>query len=162
MASFLTYLKSYFVKKVCGHNTVDLLTCQAAYKVEMNEKVRENMGIAQYNEYVLEMEDKYGKEKAAEVISGPAESLKDLQALQTFLKVANGEHPKGAPKTQKEAEEWTYADQARLEMGEYEYFQHAAIVAAEFGPGKGEKISGVGKSYDKVYEAMMRLYAKTQ
>lgn len=120
------------------------------------------MGIAQYNEYLVEMEEKHGKENAAEVISGPAESLKDLRALQTFLKVANGKHPKGAPKNQKEAEEWTYADQARLEMGEAEYFQHAAIVAAEFGPRQGEKISGVGKSYAKVHEGMARLYAKIQ
>jgi hypothetical protein len=154
--------KILLVKKVCGPDTIDLLTCQTAYKVEVNEKVRESMGIAQYNEYVLEMEDKHGKEKAAEVISGPAESLKDLQALQTFLNVSNGRQPKGAPKTQKEADEWTYADQARLEMGEAEYFQHAAIVAAEFGAGKGEKISGVGKSNDGVYAAMTRLYAKTQ
>ena len=88
----------------------------AQYNVDKTEEVRTSIGVAKYNEYVKEMEDKHGKEKAAQIINEPSEQLKNVEAYQVLHRIANNVHPKGPPKTKDDLMKWTYADQVRLEM----------------------------------------------
>ena len=125
-------------KSKCTLPALDLSTCQAAYEVEVNDRVRKSIGIAAYNEYVKEMEDKHGKEEADRLINVPKENLKNLQALQTVVRFGSGQHPKGSTPD----ESWSVTDYNRLNMGEEEYKAHRLIVAAEFGGEKAAKVLG--------------------
>ena len=128
-----------------------------AYKVEVNEKLRAQIGVATYNEYVRDMEEKYGKEKAAEIINEPAEKLKNIQAFQTVWRVLNVKHPKGIPKTPEDMAGWTHVDKVRLELGEKDFMQHLQILIAEFGVMKADKLLGIQEDILHVQQAMGRL-----
>ena len=41
--------------KKCAEGAIDLLVCKADYRVDVNEKARQQIGIAKYKEYVKEM-----------------------------------------------------------------------------------------------------------
>merc|ERR1711865_844625 len=101
----------------------------AQFKVDTTEKIRTSIGVAKYNEYAKAMEDKHGKDKAAEIIAEPSNQLKDIEAYQVLYRLANNEHPKGGPpKTNKEIFNWSHADQVRLEMGEGEWWDSVKIL----------------------------------
>ena len=123
----------------------------------MTEKIRESIGVAKYNEYVKEMEDKHGKEKAAEIIAEPTEQLKDIEAYQVLHRVANNVPPKGPPKTKEDIMKWTYADQVRLEMGEGEWWDSVKIVGYEFGLAKTNALFGLSKENELIESAQSRL-----
>lgn len=127
----------------------------AQYKVDTTEKVRAAMGVAKYNEYVKEMEEKHGKEKAAEIIAEPVEQLKDIEAYQVIYRVANNTHPKGAPKTKADLRDWTYVDQVRLEMGEKEWYESVKIVGSEFGLEATDKLLNL-KATDALLESAQK------
>lgn len=129
----------------------------AKYNVDTTEKVRAEIGIASYNEYVKEMEDKYGKEKAAEIIAEPMEKLKTIEAAQMMYRMEKNQHPKGAPKTSEELAAWTQTDQARLDMGEKAYWDAVRVVGAEFGPTVADRLFGIQKEADQMAEAIQRL-----
>lgn len=129
----------------------------AQYKVDTTEKVRQAIGVAKYNEYVMEMENKHGKEKAAEIIAEPTQQLKDIEAYQVLHRVANNTHPKGAPKSKEDLKSWTYADQVRLEMGEKEWWDSVKIVGYEFGLEKTDKLFGLSKENELIESAQKRL-----
>jgi len=143
--------------KACDDLGLDLLRCMARYKVDMTEKIRESIGVAKYNEYVKEMEDKHGKEKAAEIIAEPTEQLRDIEAYQVLHRVANNAHPKGPPKTKEDMMKWTYADQVRLEMGEGEWWDSVKIVGYEFGLAKTNALFGLSKENELIESAQSRL-----
>ena len=95
-----------WVVQACDDLGLDLLRCMAQFKVDTTEKIRTSIGVAKYNEYVKEMEDKHGKEKATEIINEPTEQLKDIEAYQVLHRIANDVHPKGAPKTKEDMMNW--------------------------------------------------------
>jgi uncharacterized short protein YbdD (DUF466 family) len=129
----------------------------AQYKVDTTEKIRKSIGVARYNEYVKEMEDKHGKEKAAEIFNEPTEQLKDIEAYQVLHRIANNTHPKGPPKTKDDLMKWTYADQVRLEMGEGEWWDAVKIIGYEFGLAKTDALFGLKKENDLIHSAQSRL-----
>jgi len=129
----------------------------AQFKVDATEKVRKTIGVAKYNEYVKEMEDKHGKEKAAEIINEPSEQLKDVEAYQVLHRVANNTHPKGIPKTKDDLMSWTYADQVRTEMGEGEWWDSVKIIGYEFGLAKADALFGLKEENDLIESAQTRL-----
>ena len=129
----------------------------AQFKVDTTEKIRSSIGVAKYNEYVKEMEDKHGKEKAAEIIKEPSEQLKDIEAYQVLHRIANNIHPKGPPKTKDDLVKWTYADQVRLEMGEGEWWDAVKIIGYEFGLAKADALFGLKKENDLIDAAQTRL-----
>ena len=133
------------------------MKCMAQCKVETTENVRSSIGVAKYNEYVKEMEDKHGKEGAAKIINEPSEQLKDVEAYQVLHRIANNTHPKGPPKTKDEVMNWTYADQVRLEMGEGEWWDAVKIVGYEFGLAKTDALFGLKKENDLIDSAQNRL-----
>jgi hypothetical protein len=116
------------------------------------------MGIAKYNEYVKEMVEKHGEEKASEIITEPTEQLKNIQAFQVLHRKAHKMHPKGAPKTTKDVQNWTPADQVRLDMGETDWLDSVKIVGQEFGPEKVERLFGMQKEKTMLREARLRVY----
>jgi uncharacterized short protein YbdD (DUF466 family) len=129
----------------------------AQYKVDTTEKIRASIGVARYNEYAKEMEDKHGKEKAAEIINEPIEQLKDIEAYQLLHRIANNTHPKGPPKTKDDLMKWTYADQVRLEMGEGEWWDAVKIIGYEFGLARTDALFGLEKENDLIVSAQSRL-----
>lgn len=129
----------------------------AQYKVDTTERLREAIGVAKYNEYVKEMEDRHGKEKAAEIFNEPSEQLKDIEAYQVLYRVANSLHPKGPPKTETDLKDWTYADQVRLEMGEEEWWDSVKLIGYEFGLGTADKLFGLSKESELIISAQERL-----
>jgi hypothetical protein len=145
------------VKKTCDDLGLELLRCMAQYKVDTTENLRKAIGVAKYNEYVKEMEDRHGQEKAAEIINEPMEQLKDIEAYQVLHRVANNAHPKGAPTTQTGMKDWTYADQVRLEMGEEEWWDSVKLVGYEFGLETADKLFGLSKEMELIGSAQDRL-----
>jgi uncharacterized short protein YbdD (DUF466 family) len=143
--------------KACDDLGLDLLKCMAQYKVDTTEKIRASIGVARYNEYAKEMEDKHGKEKAAEIINEPIEQLKDIEAYQLLHRIANNTHPKGPPKTKDDLMKWTYADQVRLEMGEGEWWDAVKIIGYEFGLARTDALFGLEKENDLIVSAQSRL-----
>jgi len=143
--------------KACDDLGLDLLKCMAQYKVDTTEKIRASIGVARYNEYAKEMEDKHGKEKAAEIINEPSEQLKDIEAYQVLHRIANDTHPKGPPKTKGDLMKWTYADQVRLEMGEGEWWDAVKIIGYEFGLARTDALFGFKKENDLIVSAQTRL-----
>lgn len=143
--------------KACDDLGLDLLKCMAQCKVETTENVRSLIGVAKYNEYVKEMEDKHGKEGATKIINEPSEQLKDVEAYQVLHRIANNTHPKGPPKTKDEMMNWTYADQVRLELGEGEWWDAVKIVGYEFGLAKTDALFGLKKENDLIDSAQNRL-----
>lgn len=143
--------------KACDDLGLDLLKCMAQYKVDTTEKIRASIGVARYNEYAKEMEDKHGKEKAAEIINEPSEQLKDIEAYQLLHRIANNTHPKGPPKTKDDLMKWTYADQVRLEMGEGEWWDAVKIIGYEFGLARTDALFGLEKENDLIVSAQSRL-----
>ena len=129
----------------------------AQFKVDETEKIRTSIGVAKYNEYVKEMEDKHGKEKAAEMINEPTEQLKDIEAYQVLHRIANDKHPKGPPKTKDDLMKWSYADQVRLEMGEGEWWDALKIIGYEFGLAKTDALFGLKRENDLINSAQTRL-----
>ena len=129
----------------------------AQYNVDKTEEVRTSIGVAKYNEYVKEMEDKHGKEKAAQIINEPSEQLKNVEAYQVLHRIANNVHPKGPPKTKDDMMKWTYADQVRLEMGEGEWWDAVKIIGYEFGLAKADALFGLKKENDLIDAAQKRL-----
>jgi len=144
--------------KACDDIGLELLRCMAQFKVDTTEKIRTSIGVAKYNEYVKEIEDKHGKEKATEIVSEPKEQLKDIEAYQVLHRLANNVPPKGgAPKTIDEIRNWTYADQVRLEIGEGEYWDSVKIVGYEFGLNKADALFCLSKENDMIESAQTRL-----
>jgi len=143
--------------KACDDLGLDLLRCIAQFKVDTTEKVREAIGVAKYNEYAKEMEDKHGKEKATEIFNEPSEQLKDIEAYQVLHRIANDVQPKGPPKTKDDKMSWTYADQVRLEMGEGEWFDSVKIIGYEFGLAKTDALFGLQKENELIESAQSRL-----
>jgi len=143
--------------KACDDLGLDLLKCMAQFKVDTTEKIRTSIGVAKYNEYVKEMEDKHGTEKAAEIINEPTEQLKDIEAYQVLHRVANDMHPKGPPKTKEDLMNWTYADQVRLEMGEGEWWDAVKIIGYEFGLAKTDALFGLKKENELIHSAQSRM-----
>jgi hypothetical protein len=129
----------------------------AQYKVDATEKIRAAIGVAKYNEYVKELVEKHGKEKAEDIIAEPSEQLKDIEAYQVLHRVANNTHPKGAPKSNEDLKNWTYADQVRLEMGEQEWWDSVKIVGYEFGFDKADALFGLSKEKETIESAQDRL-----
>ena len=127
------------------------------YYVDATEKARIQIGIANYNEYVKEMEEKHGKEKAAEIIAEPVEKLKTVEAAQMVYRLQNNQHPKGAPKTKADLASWTQADQSRLEMGEKAYWDAVRVFGAEFGAESADRLFGISKEAAQVSQAVERL-----
>jgi len=145
-------------EKACDDIGLELLRCMAQFKVDSTEKIRVSIGIAKYNEYVKEIVDKHGKEKATEIISEPTEQLKDIEAYQILHRLANNVPPKGGtPRTNDEIRNWTYADQVRLEMGEGEWWDSVKIVGYEFGLEKADALFGLSKENDMIESAQTRL-----
>lgn len=136
---------------------MDLMQCMAKHNVDTTEKVRMQIGIASYNEYVKEMEDKYGKEKAAAIIAEPVEKLKTIEAARMLYRIEKNQHPKGAPKTSEDVAAWTQVDQARLDMGEKAYWDAVRVVGTEFGPEVANRLFGIQKEADQVATAVQRL-----
>ena len=133
------------------------------FKVDTTEKIRTSMGIAKYNEYVKEMEDKHGKEKTVDIVAEPTEQLKDIEAYQVLHRLANNVHPKGGPpKTRDDIMNWTYSDQVRLEMGEGDWFDSIKIVGYEFGLPQTDALFGLSKENDKIESAQCRLIPNFQ
>jgi hypothetical protein len=144
--------------KACDGIGLELLRCMGQFKVDTTEKIRTSMGVAKYNEYVKEMEDKYGKERAVDIVDEPTEQLKDIEAYQVLHRLANNVHPKGGPpKTRDEIMNWTYSDQVRLEMGEGDWFDSIKIVGYEFGLPQTDALFGLSKENDKIESAQCRL-----
>lgn len=143
--------------KACDDLALDLLKCMAQFKVDATEKVRASIGVAKYNEYVKEMEEKHGPEKAASIVNEPSEQLKDIEAYQVLHRVANNTHPKGPPRTKDGMMKWSYADQVRLEMGEGEWWDAVKIIGYEFGLAKTEALFGLEKENDLIDSAQRRL-----
>mmetsp|Transcript_6236 Transcript_6236/g.15175 ORF Transcript_6236/g.15175 Transcript_6236/m.15175 type:complete len:237 (-) Transcript_6236:1384-2094(-) len=143
--------------KACDELGLDLLRCMAQFKVDETEKIRASIGVAKYNEYAKEMEDKHGKEKAAEINNEPTEQLKDIEAYQVLHRIANDKHPKGPPKTKADLMDWTYADQVRLEMGEGEWWDAVKIIGYEFGLAKTDALFGLKNENDLIDSAQKRL-----
>lgn len=133
------------------------MQCMAKYNVDTTEKVRMQIGIANYNEYVNELEQKYGKEGAAAIIAEPMEKLKTVEAAQMMYRIEKNQHPKGAPKSKEDLADWSHADQVRLSMGEKAYWDAVRVVGAEFGPDKTDRLFGVRKEADQVAKAIERL-----
>ena len=129
----------------------------AQFKVDTTEKIRASIGVAKYNEYVKEMEDKHGPAKAAEIINEPSEQLKDIKAYQVLHRVANDIHPTGPPRTKEDLMKWTYADQIRLEMGEGEWWDAVKIIGYEFGLAKTDALFGLKKENAMIESAQKRL-----
>jgi hypothetical protein len=129
----------------------------AKFNVATTEKVRTQIGIANYNEYVAELESKHGKEEAAVIIAEPMEKLKTVEAAQMMYRIEKNQHPKGAPKSKEDLADWTHADQARLNMGEKAYWDAVRVVGAEFGPDKADRLFGVRKEAAEVAQAIQRL-----
>jgi len=144
-------------KEKCEGLRLDLMQCMAKYHVDTTEKVRMQIGIAKYNEYVKELEETHGPEKAAAIISEPAEKLKMVEAAQMMYRLENNQHPKGAPKTQADLVSWTHSDQVRLEMGEKGWWDAVKVVGAEFGPTAADRLFGVQKEAQAVSQAIERL-----
>jgi hypothetical protein len=134
--------------KDCRAHTWELSGCQADLRVELNERARMAMGVAQFNEYVKELEDRHGKEKAAEIVNFPTESQKNVHASKLLWATINKMHPKGLPK-----DDWTRKDIIRYEMGEDSWKDHTDVIIAEFGLEKADKLLGVHKEAKKVQEA---------
>lgn len=128
------------------------------YQVDATEKVRKNIGVAKYLEYTKYVEEKYGKEKAAEIIDGPVNQLKDVQAAQMLYRLDNNQHPKGAPKTQEDLNNWTHVDQVRLDMGEAAWWDSVKTIGAEFGTEKVERLFGLNKEIVAFQDAAERIY----
>jgi phage-related protein len=129
----------------------------AQYKVDTTEKIRNMMGVAKYNDYVKSVVDKYGQEKADEIIAEPVEQLKDIEAYQVLHRVANNTNPKGVPKSAMDLKTWTYADQVRLEMGEQEWWDSVKIIGYEFGLEKADALFGLSKEKELIESAQDRL-----
>lgn len=129
----------------------------AKYNVDMTNQVRLQIGVANYNEYVKQLEEKHGKEKAAEIISEPVEKLKTVEAAQMLYRIEKNQHPKGSPKTKEDLANWTHADQVRLEKGEKAYWDAVRVFGAEFGPDKVDRLFGVQKEANQVAQAIERL-----
>lgn len=133
------------------------MQCMAKYNVDTTNRVRLQIGIVNYNEYVKDLEEKYGKEKAAVIINEPMEKLKTVEAAQTLYRIEKNQHPKGAPKTKEDLANWTHADQVRLEKGEKAYWDAVRVVGAEFGPDKVERLFGIQQEANRVAQAIERL-----
>ena len=143
--------------KKCAEGAIDLLVCKADYRVDVNEKARQQIGIAKYKEYVKEMEEKHGKEKAAALFSEPREKQQMVRDYRLLWRVMNGKHPKGGPpKTEREMAEWSRTDQVRLEMGEEAWKSNAEVVIAEFGKDKATQLLGLANEDSMVRNAFKR------
>lgn len=134
----------------------------AQYKVDETANVRSNIGIAKYNEYLKFLEEKHGKEKAAEIINEPAEKLKDVQAMKMLHNLSQHTHPKGVPKTDAEKQNWSYADRTRLDMGEQEWWSSVGVVASEFGMAKADRLLGLKQETLVLQAATERIYPGTK
>eukprot|EP00980_Cylindrotheca_fusiformis_P015681 scaffold4518_cov149-Cylindrotheca_fusiformis.AAC.16 len=148
--------------KKCNALGLDLLSCMAQFKVDETARVRSSIGIAKYNEYLKSLEEKYGKEKATEIVNEPTEKLKDVKAMKMLLNLSQNIHPKGAPKTDAEKQSWSYADQVRLEMGEQEWWSSVGVVASEFGMAKADRLFGLKKETLELEAATERIYPGTK
>ncbi|KAG7363613.1 hypothetical protein IV203_026974 [Nitzschia inconspicua] len=143
--------------KPCDDLGLELLRCMAQYKVDTTEKIRTTIGVAKYNEYVNAMVDKYGQEKADEIIAEPVEQLKDIEAYQVLHRVANHTNPKGMPKSAAELKQWSYVDQVRSEMGEQQWWDSVKIVGYEFGLDKADALFELTKERELIESAQDRL-----
>mmetsp|Transcript_100975 Transcript_100975/g.290439 ORF Transcript_100975/g.290439 Transcript_100975/m.290439 type:complete len:242 (+) Transcript_100975:41-766(+) len=144
-------------KEKCQGLQLDLMQCMAKYNVEATEKTRRQIGIANYNEYLRDLEDKHGKERAAEIVAEPYENLKKVEAAQMLYRIDKNQHPRGAPKTKEDLASWTHADQSRLEMGEKAYWDAVRVFGAEFGPQKADRLFGIQQEADQIADAIQRL-----
>jgi hypothetical protein len=147
----------HLVIQKCKGLQLDLMQCMAKHNVETTNKVRLQIGIANYNEYVKELEEKHGMEKAATIINEPMEKLKTIEAAQILYRIEKNQHPKGAPKTKEDLANWTHADQVRLEKGEKAYWDAVRVVGAEFGADKVDRLFGIQQEAKKVAQAIERL-----
>jgi hypothetical protein len=134
----------------------------AQYKVDETARVRSAIGVAKYNEFLKQLEEKHGKEKATEIIAEPAEQLKDVQAMKMLHNLSKNTHPKGTPKTEVEKQNWSYADQIRLEMGEQEWWRSVGVIASEFGVEKADRLFGLKQETMVLQAATERIYPGTQ
>jgi hypothetical protein len=141
----------------CKGLQLDLMQCMARFNVDTTETVRKQIGIANYNEYVKELEEKHGKEEAAVIIAEPMEKLKTVEAAQMMYRIEKNQHPRGAPKSKVDLADWTHADQTRLNMGEKAYWDAVRVVGAEFGPDKADRLFGVRKEAHQVAQAIERM-----
>jgi hypothetical protein len=141
----------------CKGLQLDLMQCMAKHNVDTTSKVRLEIGIANYNQYVKELEEKHGKEKASAIINEPMEKLRTIEAAQMLYRIEKNQHPKGAPKTKEDLANWTHADQVRLEKGEKAYWDALRVVGTEFGPDKVDRLFGIQREASKVAQAIERL-----
>lgn len=130
------------------------MACLAKVNVDKTEEVRMMIGIAKYNEYVKELEDKFGKEKAAEIIAEPVTQLKKLEATRLLYRLEKNQHPRGAPKTKEELATWTQTDQSRLDMGEKAYWDAVRVFGSEFGFQTTDRLFHVQKDADAIAAAV--------
>jgi uncharacterized short protein YbdD (DUF466 family) len=133
------------------------MQCLAQFRVDATEKLRTKIGIANYNEYVKDLEEKHGKEKATEIIDEPMKKLKGVEAALMLHRMENNQHPKAIPKTQQEMQDWTHADQVRSEMGEKAWWESVRVVSVEFGPEKVDRLFGVKKEAETAANAIERI-----
>eukprot|EP00934_Nitzschia_sp_Nitz4_P001957 Nitzschia sp. Nitz4//scaffold86_size83305//47973//48822//NITZ4_005263-RA/size83305-snap-gene-0.171-mRNA-1//-1//CDS//3329559253//1957//frame0 len=142
----------------CEGLRLDLMQCLAKFRVEATENIRFQIGIAKYNEYVQELEEKHGKEEAAAIIAEPLENLKKVEAAQLLYRLDNNQHPKGEPKTEADLASWTKADQTRFEMGEKAWWDAVRVVGTEFGAEPADRLFGTQQESKMVGEAIERLF----
>ena len=77
-----------------------------------------------------------------------------------IYRLQTNQHPKGAPKSQEDLQEWTHADQVRLEMGEKLWWDSVKCVGSEFGPEAVDKLFGIEKEKTEIKDAVERVYNK--
>ncbi|CAJ1953718.1 unnamed protein product [Cylindrotheca closterium] len=149
-------------KSKCNALGLDLLSCMAEFKVDETARVRANIGVAKYNEYLKFLEEKHGAEEAAKIVAEPAESLKDVKAMKMLHNLSQNVHPKGAPSNEEEKQNWTYADQVRLEMGEQEWWSSVGVVASEFGMEKTDSLFNLTQETLVLQDAAERVFPGTK
>lgn len=141
---------------------MDLLSCMAQFKVDETARVRANIGVAKYNEYLKFLEEKHGPEEAARIISEPFEKLKDVKAMKMLHNLSQNVHPKGTPKTAEEKRNWSVADQVRLEMGEQEWWSSVGVIASEFGMESTNRLFGLTQETLVLQDAAERAFPGTK
>lgn len=141
---------------------MDLLSCIAEFKVDETARVRANIGVAKYNEYLKFLEEKHGAEGAAEILAEPAEKLKDVKAMKVLHNLSQNIHPKGAPKGEAYKQNWTYSDQVRLEMGEQNWWSSVGVVASEFGMEKTDRLFNLTQETLVLQDAAERVFPGTK
>jgi len=149
-------------KAKCSALGLDVLNCMAEFKVDETARVRANIGVAKYNEYLKFLEEKHGSEEATKILAEPVEKLKDIKAMKMLHNLSQNVHPKGAPKTAEEKQNWGYADQVRLEMGEQEWWSSVGVIASEFGMEKTNRLFGLTQETLLLQDAAERVFPGTK